>query len=60
MDAVRVFGDTGRQPGADQALRAIRFEQGGRGAVRRVCEFILESQGKLDAALAPFLPEAAQ
>jgi len=38
----------------------VSSKQGGRGAVREVCEFILESQGKLDAALAPFLPEAAQ
>lgn len=29
---------------------------GGRGAVREVCEFILAAQGKLDAALAPYLP----
>ena len=29
---------------------------GGRGAVREVCEFILASQGKLDAALARYLP----
>ncbi len=29
---------------------------GGRGAVREVCEFILDAQGKLDAALAPYLP----
>jgi len=29
---------------------------GGRGAVREVCEFILEAQGKLEAALAPYLP----
>ncbi len=29
---------------------------GGRGAAREVCEFILEAQDKLDAALAPYLP----
>jgi 3-deoxy-D-manno-octulosonate 8-phosphate phosphatase (KDO 8-P phosphatase) len=29
---------------------------GGRGAVREVCEFILDAQGKLDEALAPYLP----
>ncbi len=28
---------------------------GGRGAVREVCEFILDAQGKLDAALRPYL-----
>ena len=30
---------------------------GGRGAVREVCEFILTAQGKLDTALARYLPE---
>ena len=34
----------------------ISSKPGGRGAVREVCEFILEAQGKLDAALAPYLP----
>ncbi|WP_153111491.1 KdsC family phosphatase [Propionivibrio limicola] len=29
---------------------------GGHGAVREICEFILDAQGKLDAAYAPFLP----
>lgn len=29
---------------------------GGRGAVREACEFILEAQGRLAAALAPYLP----
>jgi 3-deoxy-D-manno-octulosonate 8-phosphate phosphatase (KDO 8-P phosphatase) len=29
---------------------------GGRGAAREVCEFILEAQGKLEAAFAPYLP----
>jgi 3-deoxy-D-manno-octulosonate 8-phosphate phosphatase (KDO 8-P phosphatase) len=36
--------------------RMIAHRAGGRGAVREVCEFILEAQGKLDAALAPYLP----
>jgi 3-deoxy-D-manno-octulosonate 8-phosphate phosphatase (KDO 8-P phosphatase) len=36
--------------------RMISSKIGGRGAVREVCEFILESQGKLDDALAPYLP----
>ena len=31
---------------------------GGRGAAREACEFILEAQGKLAAALAPYLPAA--
>lgn len=34
----------------------VSSKVGGRGAVREVCEFILESQGKLDAALASYLP----
>ena len=32
------------------------MRNGGRGAVREVCEFILEAQGKLDAAFAPYVP----
>jgi len=38
--------------------RFISSKGGGRGAAREVCEFILEAQGKLDEALAPFLPVA--
>ena len=41
------------------ALRQAGFVSsltGGHGAVREVCEFILAAQGKLDAALAPYLP----
>ena len=34
----------------------IAGKPGGHGAVREVCEFILAAQGKLDAALAPYLP----
>ncbi|MDR1276188.1 MAG: phenylphosphate carboxylase subunit delta [Candidatus Accumulibacter sp.] len=30
---------------------------GGRGAVREVCDFILDAKGMLDAVLAPYLPE---
>jgi len=40
------------------ALTTVRG--GGRGAVRETCEFILEAQGKLDAALAPYLPAPAR
>ena len=36
--------------------RMVSSKIGGRGAVREVCEFILAAQGKLDAALAPYLP----
>ena len=36
------------------ALTTVR--DGGRGAVREVCEFILDARGELAAALAPYLP----
>lgn len=36
------------------SLTTIRH--GGHGAVREACEFILDSQGRLAAALAPYLP----
>ena len=36
--------------------RMMSTKIGGRGAVREVCEFILDAQGKLDDALAPYLP----
>ena len=45
--------------GHDLAKRYARFtsgKAGGKGAVREVCEFILDAQGKLDDALAPYLP----
>lgn len=45
------------QPLAKQYADLITTRDGGRGAVREVCEFILAAQGKLDAALAPFMPE---
>lgn len=35
----------------------VSSRAGGRGAAREVCDFILEAQGKLDAMLAPHLPE---
>lgn len=34
----------------------VARKNGGRGAVREVCEYILEAQGKLEAALAHYLP----
>ncbi len=43
-------------PLALQHARLIASLPGGRGAVREVCEYILAAQGKLDAALAPYLP----
>ena len=36
------------------ALTTVRG--GGRGAVREVCEFILDARGELEVALAPYLP----
>ena len=41
---------------AKRYARLISSKNGGRGAVREVCEFILDAQGKLDAVLAPYLP----
>ena len=41
---------------AKRHAQLISSKPGGHGAVREVCEFILEAQGKLDAAIAPFLP----
>ena len=43
---------------AKRHAQLISSKPGGHGAVREVCEFILEAQGKLDAAIAPFLPGA--
>ena len=40
--------------------RMMSTKIGGRGAVREVCEFILDAQGKLDEALAPYLPVRAK
>ena len=45
---------------AKHYARVISSKNGGRGAVREVCEFILDAQGKLDAALAPYLPAPRQ
>jgi 3-deoxy-D-manno-octulosonate 8-phosphate phosphatase (KDO 8-P phosphatase) len=62
---VMTFCGFSATPGDGHALVAqyatlTTVRGGGRGAVREVCEFILEAQGKLDAALAPYLPAAAQ
>ena len=43
---------------AKQYARLVTERTGGFGAAREVCEFILEAQGKLDAALAPYLPQS--
>lgn len=45
---------------AKRYARLVSSKVGGRGAVREVCEFILDAQGKLDAALAPYLPAAGK
>jgi 3-deoxy-D-manno-octulosonate 8-phosphate phosphatase (KDO 8-P phosphatase) len=46
-------------PGAPEAVRSrvhyVTRAAGGRGAVREICEFVLEAQGKLDAALGRYL-----
>lgn len=41
---------------AKRYARLICSKNGGRGAVREVCEFILDAQGKLDGLLAHYLP----
>ncbi len=40
--------------------RMFANKAGGHGAVREVCEFILDAQGKLEDALAPYLPVSGQ
>lgn len=46
-------------PGAPEAVRSrvhyVTRAAGGRGAVREVCEFVLDAQGKLDVALGKYL-----
>jgi len=46
-------------PGAPEAVRSrvhyVTRAAGGRGAVRELCEFVLDAQGKLDAALGRYL-----
>lgn len=41
---------------AQRYARFVSSKVGGKGAVREVCEFILAAQGRLDEALAPYLP----
>jgi len=38
-------------------VQVISSKGGGRGAVREICEFILDARGDLEAALLPYLPE---
>ena len=46
-------------PGAPEAVRSrvhyVTRAAGGRGAVRELCEFVLDAQGKLEAALGRYL-----
>jgi 3-deoxy-D-manno-octulosonate 8-phosphate phosphatase (KDO 8-P phosphatase) len=46
-------------PGAPEAVRSrvhyVTRAAGGRGAVREICEFVLDAQGKLDGALGRYL-----
>jgi len=42
-------------PLARQQALMVTPHEGGRGAVRDVCEFILEAQGRLSAALSPWI-----
>ena len=44
-------------PSAQQQATLVTKKGGGRGAVRETCDFILAAQGKLDAAVAPWLPQ---
>lgn len=43
---------------AQRHAALVTQKSGGRGAVREVCEFILDAQGLLEAAFAPWLPES--
>ena len=40
-----------------QQATLVTRRSGGRGAVREVCDFILEAQGRTDEAIAPWLPQ---
>lgn len=44
------------QPRVKRHAHLVTSQRAGYGAVREVCEFILDAQNKLDAALAPYLP----
>jgi 3-deoxy-D-manno-octulosonate 8-phosphate phosphatase (KDO 8-P phosphatase) len=56
MKAVRLgFAVANAHAAVKQVAHAITDLQGGHGAVREVCDFILQAQDKYDAAVAPFL-----
>jgi 3-deoxy-D-manno-octulosonate 8-phosphate phosphatase (KDO 8-P phosphatase) len=41
-----------------QYAHYVTEKSGGRGAVREVCEMIMQAQGTYDATMAPFLSQA--
>jgi len=56
MKAVRLgFAVANAHAAVKQVAHAITDLQGGHGAVREVCDFILQAQDKYDAAVAPYL-----
>jgi 3-deoxy-D-manno-octulosonate 8-phosphate phosphatase (KDO 8-P phosphatase) len=40
-----------------QRANLVTRKQGGHGAVREVCDFILSAQGKLEDVISPWLPQ---
>lgn len=63
LPLLRACGFSAGVPGAHalvhQHVDYLTRAEGGRGAAREVCELILLAQGKLDAALAPYLAPAS-
>lgn len=56
MKAVRLaFAVSNAHHAVQQVAHVITGRQGGAGAVREVCDFLLQAQDKYDAALAPYL-----
>jgi 3-deoxy-D-manno-octulosonate 8-phosphate phosphatase (KDO 8-P phosphatase) len=56
MKTVRLaFAVANAHTAVKQVAHACTSLQGGQGAVREVCDFILQAQDKYDAALAPYL-----
>jgi 3-deoxy-D-manno-octulosonate 8-phosphate phosphatase (KDO 8-P phosphatase) len=56
MKAVRLgFAVANAHAAVKQVAHAITDLRGGHGAVREVCDFILQAQDKYDAAVAPYL-----
>lgn len=63
LPVLRACGFSASVPDGDGRVRAmvdyVTDAPAGAGAVREVCEFLLRAQGRLDAALAPWLGGAA-